>query len=168
MIAGDDLHDGSSGIGSMIFAVRLLHGKCGDPIPGRVGGQEAICLFVSRTRAYAFTMLAFPLNALSILVLLATLASVGLAPEARAEAQRVAPSVLPEALRQQWNDLRPSFNENSRCAAVWDAGGDAARQALKCSIYMRMGSEAERRALAACDEFRQEHKIRSACRLVVP
>ena len=84
------------------------------------------------------------------------------------DAPRISPNVLPEALRQQWNDLRPSFNENSRCAAVWDAGGDATRQALKCSIYMRMGSEAERRALAACEEFRTEHAIRAVCRLVAP
>jgi hypothetical protein len=89
-------------------------------------------------------------------------------PAVQAEAPRVSPAVLPEALRQQWNDLRPSFNENSRCAAVWDAGGDAAKQALKCSVYMRMGSEAERRALAACEEFRAEHKIRAACRIVAP
>lgn len=92
----------------------------------------------------------------------------GFIAAAGAETQRISPSVLPEGLRQQWNDLRPSFNEHSRCAAVWDAGGDAARQALKCSIYMRMGSEAERRALAACEEFRAEHRLRAACRLVMP
>jgi len=87
---------------------------------------------------------------------------------ANAEVPRISPSVLPEPLRQKWNDLRPSFNENSRCAAVWDGGGDPEKQALKCSIYMRMGTEAERRALAACEAFRTENKIRSQCRLVSP
>lgn len=85
-----------------------------------------------------------------------------------ADSSQVSPSVLPEALRQKWNELRPSFNENSRCAAVWDGAGDADKQALKCSIYMRMGSEAERRAMSACEEFRAEQKIRSPCRLVKP
>jgi hypothetical protein len=87
---------------------------------------------------------------------------------ASAEVSRISPNVMPESLRQQWNDLRPSFNENSRCAAVWDGGGDPDKQALKCSIYMRISSEAERRALAACEVFRAEHKIRAQCRLVSP
>lgn len=109
-----------------------------------------------------------PIHRRLLLALAFSAVLTGLSPDARAEAQRISPSVLPEALRQQWNELRPSFNESSRCAAVWDAGGDAAKQALKCSIYMRMGSEAERRALVACEEFRQEQKIRAACRLITP
>jgi len=116
----------------------------------------------------AFMMVFKPIQRRLLLVLAATAVLTGLSPDTRADTQRISPSVLPEALRQQWNELRPSFNENSRCAAVWDAGGDAAKQALKCSIYMRMGSEAERRAMAACEEFRQEHKIRAACRLIAP
>ncbi len=111
-----------------------------------------------------------PLSAPQVLSKLAALLTVWTValPAAFADAPRVSPTVLPEALRQQWNDLRPSFNENSRCAAVWDGGGDATKQALKCSVYMRMGSEAERRAMAACEEFRAEHKIRAACRIVAP
>ena len=125
-------------------------------------------MLVRHFHEIAFMMVFKPIQRRLLLALAASAVLTGLSPDASAEAQRISPSVLPEALRQQWNEMRPSFNENSRCAAVWDAGGDAAKQALKCSIYMRMGSEAERRALVACEEFRQEHKIRAACRLIAP
>jgi hypothetical protein len=41
MIAGDDLHRGSRGKESNIFAVRLMHGKRGGQSPGRAAGAQA-------------------------------------------------------------------------------------------------------------------------------
>lgn len=167
MSAGDDLHRCSSGEEENIFAAGLIVGKRVTHSAGRA--LSAIRdMLVRHLHEIAFMMAFNPNKRSLVLVLVASTVLAGHWPAARAEAQRISPSVLPEALRQQWNDLRPSFNENSRCAAVWDAGGEAAKQSLKCSIYMRMGSEAERRALMACEEFRQEHRIRAACRLITP
>ncbi len=75
-------------------------------------------------------------------------------------------SQLPGPLRDVWNRTKPEMNEASRCAAAFDAG-DREKMVLRCSVYMRVAREAERRALRYCEEKRAELRIRSACAIVV-
>jgi hypothetical protein len=75
-------------------------------------------------------------------------------------------SQLPGPLRDVWNRTKPEMNEASRCAAAFDAG-DPEKMVLRCSVYMRVGGEAERRALRYCEEKRAELRIRGACAIVV-
>ncbi len=63
-------------------------------------------------------------------------------------------------------DDKPDMNENSRCAAAFDSPYDQSRMIMRCSIYMRMGAEAERRALAYCEEERKRSGVVSPCRIV--
>ena len=73
---------------------------------------------------------------------------------------------LPDALKEVWAKNKPDMNENSRCAAAFDSPYDHTRMIMRCSIYMRMGAEAERRALASCEEERKRRAMISTCRSV--
>ena len=73
---------------------------------------------------------------------------------------------LPDALKEVWVKNKPDMNENSRCAVAFDSPYDQRRMIMRCSIYMRMGAEAERRALAYCEEERKRTGIVSTCRIV--
>jgi hypothetical protein len=73
---------------------------------------------------------------------------------------------LPDALKEVWLKNKPDMNENSRCAAAFDSPYDQSRMIMRCSIYMRMGAEAERRALAYCEEERKRTGVTSPCRVV--
>lgn len=88
------------------------------------------------------------------------------APATAQTAPTVALSHLPGPLRDLYARTKPEMNEASRCAAAYD-GGDADKMTLQCSVYMRLGAEAERRALRYCDERRVQMHIRSACAIVV-
>ncbi|NDB70644.1 MAG: hypothetical protein EB015_22085 [Methylocystaceae bacterium] len=73
---------------------------------------------------------------------------------------------LPDAMKEAWAKNKPDMNENSRCAAAFDSPYDQSRMIMRCSIYMRMGAEAERRALAYCEEERKRSGVVSPCRIV--
>mgnify|MGYP000496943813 CR=1 FL=1 len=73
---------------------------------------------------------------------------------------------LPEALQGVWASTKPEMNANSRCAAAFDSQTDTARMVMRCSVHMRLGAEAERRALAYCQEERERKGVRSPCRIV--
>ena len=75
---------------------------------------------------------------------------------------------LPDGLRAMWHQLKPEMNEFSHCAAAWDSQNDGDRMVFKCSIYIKMSAEGERRAMQYCEEKRAEKKVRASCRLVVP
>lgn len=73
---------------------------------------------------------------------------------------------LPQALRVAYMDIKPEMNDRSRCAAAFDPSGDLDKMALKCSVYIRMAAEGSRRAMAYCEEKRQELHIKAPCRVV--
>jgi hypothetical protein len=73
---------------------------------------------------------------------------------------------LPDDLRQVWNNLKPEMQATSHCAAAYDSQTDANKMVLKCSIYIKMSAEGERRAMRYCEEERAERRIKSPCRLV--
>jgi len=91
-----------------------------------------------------------------------------------AQAQAAAPyptvplKELPDGLRSTWQQLKPEMNEFSHCAAAWDSQNDGDRMVFKCSIYIKMSAEGERRAMQYCNEKRAEKKINATCRLVLP
>jgi hypothetical protein len=73
---------------------------------------------------------------------------------------------LPEPLRVAYKDTKPEMNDRSRCAAAFDPSGDVEKMTLKCSVYIRMAAEGARRAMAYCEEKRQELRIKAPCRVV--
>jgi hypothetical protein len=73
---------------------------------------------------------------------------------------------LPETLHGIWNNTKPDMNENSRCAAAFDSHSDPSRMVMRCSVYMRMGAEAERRAIAHCEEERARRGVHMPCKIV--
>jgi hypothetical protein len=75
---------------------------------------------------------------------------------------------LPDGLRFTFQQLKPEMNEFSHCAAAWDSQTDGDRMAFKCSIYIKMSAEGERRSMQYCEEKRLEKKIKAPCRLVLP
>ncbi len=73
---------------------------------------------------------------------------------------------LPDLLRGQWNSTKPEMNENSRCAAAFDSHTDPDKMILSCSVYMRMGAAAERRAIGYCEEQRSRKGVHMPCKIV--
>jgi len=75
-------------------------------------------------------------------------------------------SHLPEALQNQYRKILPDMTDKSHCAAAWDSTSDGNKMALRCSIYIKMSAEGERRAMKYCEEKREEQKINAPCRLI--
>ncbi len=73
---------------------------------------------------------------------------------------------LPEPLRSTYMGIQPEMTDRSRCAAAFDASGDIDKMTLKCSVHIRMAAEGARRAMAYCEEKRQELHIKAPCRVV--
>lgn len=73
---------------------------------------------------------------------------------------------LPDVLRGQWNSTKPEMNANSRCAAAFDSHSDPDKMILSCSVYMRMGAAAERRAMGYCEEQRSRKGVHMPCKIV--
>ena len=74
---------------------------------------------------------------------------------------------LPDAIHQLYKREEPNFTDKSHCATAWDSGTDGDRIAFRCSIYIRMSAEGERRAMRYCNEIREQKKIHAPCRLIV-
>lgn len=73
---------------------------------------------------------------------------------------------LPEPLRLHWAGLKPEMQSTSHCAAAFDSHSDTNKMVMKCSIYIKMSAEGERRAMRYCNEERVERNIKGPCRLV--
>ena len=88
-----------------------------------------------------------------------------------ARAQGFYPTVrvgdLPDAIHQLYKREEPNFTDKSHCAAAWDSTTDGDKIAFRCSVFIKMSAEGERRAMRYCDEIREQKKIRSPCRLIV-
>ncbi len=76
-------------------------------------------------------------------------------------------SNVPDPIRQQYKKIQPELTDKSHCAAAWDSNTDGEKMIFRCSIFIKMSAEGERRAMRYCDEKREELKIRSTCRLIV-
>lgn len=74
---------------------------------------------------------------------------------------------LPDAVHQLYKREEPNFTDTSHCAAAWDSSTDGEKIAFKCSVFIKMSAEGERRAMRYCEEIRGQKKISSACRLIV-
>ena len=76
-------------------------------------------------------------------------------------------SELPNAIHQLYKREEPSFTPMSHCAAAWDSNTDGDKIAFKCSVFIKMSAEGERRAMHYCAEIREQKKIHAPCRLIV-
>jgi len=74
---------------------------------------------------------------------------------------------LPALLQGVYAGYKPEITTASRCAATFDASGDADHMVLKCSIYIRMAAEGARRAMQYCEEERIAKHISQPCKLVI-
>ena len=74
---------------------------------------------------------------------------------------------LPDSLQSVWRELKPEMTPMSHCAAAYDSYTDDERMVFRCSIYIKMSAEGERRAMRYCEERRSDKKIKAPCRLVV-
>lgn len=77
-------------------------------------------------------------------------------------------SDLPDAVHKLYKREEPNFTDMSHCAAAWDSATDGDRIAFKCSVFIKMSAEGERRAMRYCDDIRSNKKITAPCRLIVP
>ena len=74
---------------------------------------------------------------------------------------------LPDAVHKLYKREEPNFTDMSHCAAAWDSATDGDRIAFKCSVFIKMSAEGERRAMRYCEEIRATKKINATCRLIV-
>ena len=74
---------------------------------------------------------------------------------------------LPDAVHKLYKREEPNFTDKSHCAAAWDSTTDGDRIAFKCSVFIKMSAEGERRAMRYCEEIRAAKKISATCRLIV-
>lgn len=74
---------------------------------------------------------------------------------------------IPEPLQELYISYKPEMNQYSHCATAFDSHSDGEKMAFRCSIYIKMSAEGERRAMHYCEEIRAEHKIAMPCRLVI-
>jgi hypothetical protein len=74
---------------------------------------------------------------------------------------------LPDTLRTVWLETKPEMISTSHCAAAFDSYSDSEKMVIKCSIYIKMSAEGERRALQYCEEKKAEKGIKAPCRLIV-
>lgn len=74
---------------------------------------------------------------------------------------------IPNAVLQMYKREEPNFTDKSHCAAAWDSATDGEKIAFKCSVFIKMSAEGERRAMRYCEEIRGQKKINAPCRLIV-
>ena len=74
---------------------------------------------------------------------------------------------LPQPLQEHYQKAKPEMNDKSHCAAAFDSHTDGEKMVFRCSIYIKMSAEGERRAMRYCEESRKERKITAPCKLVV-
>ena len=74
---------------------------------------------------------------------------------------------LPQGLQEKYLQATPDMTDKSHCAAAFDSHSDGAKMAFRCSIFIKMSAEGERRAMRYCEEMRAERKITAPCKLIV-
>ena len=76
-------------------------------------------------------------------------------------------SEVPNAVLQMYKREEPNFTDLSHCATAWDSTTDGDKIAFKCSVFIKMSAEGERRAMRYCEEILEHKKISARCRLIV-
>jgi hypothetical protein len=76
-------------------------------------------------------------------------------------------SEVPNAVLLMYKREEPNFTNFSHCATAWDSTTDGEKIAFKCSVFIKMSAEGERRAMHYCEEIREKKKITARCRLIV-
>lgn len=76
-------------------------------------------------------------------------------------------SEVPHVVQQLYKREEPNFTDLSHCATAWDSTTDGNKIAFKCSVFIKMSAEGERRAMRYCEEIREQKKINARCRLIV-
>ena len=102
-----------------------------------------------------------------LLYVLASLASLSIGAQEAPHYPTVRVTDLPDAVHKLYKREEPNFTDKSHCAAAWDSATDGDRIAFKCSVFIKMSAEGERRAMRYCDEIRATKKISATCRLIV-
>ena len=74
---------------------------------------------------------------------------------------------VPQAIQQLYKRGSPNFTDKSHCATAWDSPTDGDKIAFKCSVFIKMSAEGERRAMRYCEEIREQKKIAAPCRIIV-
>ena len=80
--------------------------------------------------------------------------------------KHIAPELLPNSLQLSWQANKPSLGKFGQCAAAFDSRTDDAKMAFACSVYVKLASVAERKAIQHCDEQREARRIKAPCQLV--
>jgi hypothetical protein len=80
--------------------------------------------------------------------------------------KHIAPELLPNSLQLSWQANKPSLGKFGQCAAAFDSRTDDAKMAFACSVYVKLASVAERKAIQHCDEQRETRHIKAPCQLV--
>ena len=94
-------------------------------------------------------------------------AALGLSAQAQSPYPSVELRSLPQALQEHYQKAKPEMNDKSHCATAFDSHSDGEKMVFRCSIYIKMSAEGERRAMRYCEESRKERKIQAPCKLVV-
>lgn len=92
---------------------------------------------------------------------------VGLSVQAQSPYPSVELRALPQALQEHYQKLKPDMTDKSHCAAAFDSHSDGEKMVFRCSIFIKMSAEGERRAMRYCEESRKERKVQAPCKLVV-
>lgn len=74
---------------------------------------------------------------------------------------------LPQGLQEQYLHNKPEMTPMSHCAAAFDSYTDGDKMAFRCSIYIKMSAEGERRAMKYCQERKEQLEVKAPCKLIV-
>jgi hypothetical protein len=74
---------------------------------------------------------------------------------------------LPQGLQEQYLHNKPEMTPMSHCAAAFDSYTDGDKMAFRCSIYIKMSAEGERRAMKYCQERKEQLDVKAPCKLIV-
>jgi hypothetical protein len=85
---------------------------------------------------------------------------------AEERSKHIAPESLPNSLLVSWQINKPNLGKFGQCAAAFDSKTDDSKMAFACSIYVKLTSVAERKALQHCNEQREARRIKAPCQLV--
>ena len=100
-------------------------------------------------------------------ILIGLTTALGLSAQTQSPYPSVELRALPQGLQELYQKTKPEMNDKSHCATAFDSHSDGEKMVFRCSIYIKMSAEGERRAMRYCEESRKERKIQAPCRLVV-
>ena len=78
----------------------------------------------------------------------------------------ISAELLPTSLQTSWQVNKPQLGKFGHCAAAFDSRTDDSKMAFACSIYVKLESVAQRKAIQHCDEQRAARNIKAPCQLI--